>query len=145
MVVQHGAQQVVCRCDGVHIAGKVQVDVLHRHDLRVAAACRAALDAEYRTERRLTQCDNGVFALFAQCLTQTDRGRGLALTGRRRVDGGNEDQLAVFLVLHLGPHVCGQLCLVLAVQLQIVGIQTGSSGNLGDRAHLTALCDFNIG
>ena len=145
VVVQHGAQQVVCCRDGVHIAGKVQVDVLHRHDLRVTAACCAALDAEYRAERRLAQCDNSVFALFAQCLTQTDRGRGLALAGRRRVDGGNEDQLAVFLVLHLGPHVCGQLCLVLAVQLQIVGIQTGSSGNLGDRAHLTALCDFNIG
>ena len=50
MVVQNSAQQVVGSGDGVHIAGEVQVDVLHRNDLCIAAAGSAALDAEYRTQ-----------------------------------------------------------------------------------------------
>ena len=47
VVVEHGGQQVVGRADGVQIAGEVQVDVLHGHHLRIAAAGRAALDAEH--------------------------------------------------------------------------------------------------
>ena len=49
VVVQNGTQQVVGSGDGVHIAGEVQVDVLHRNDLCIAAAGSTALDAEYRT------------------------------------------------------------------------------------------------
>ena len=41
-VVDHGRQQVVGGADGVDIAGKVEVDVLHGHDLGIAAAGRAA-------------------------------------------------------------------------------------------------------
>ena len=33
VVVDHGGQEVVRQFDGVEIAGEVQVDVLHRHDL----------------------------------------------------------------------------------------------------------------
>ena len=43
-------EQIVRRADGVEVAGEVQVDVLHRHDLGVAAAGGAALHAE-RTGR----------------------------------------------------------------------------------------------
>ena len=39
-------EQVVRGRDRVHVAGEVKVDVLHRHDLRVAAAGGASLDAE---------------------------------------------------------------------------------------------------
>ena len=53
--VDERREQVVRRRDRVHVAGEVEVDVLHRHDLRVAAACGAALDAEHRPERRLAQ------------------------------------------------------------------------------------------
>ena len=41
--------------DGVHIAREMQVDVLHRHHLRIAAAGRAALDAEHRAQGRFAQ------------------------------------------------------------------------------------------
>ena len=47
VVVQHGGQQVVGSADGMEVASKVQVDVLHGHHLGVAAAGRAALDAEH--------------------------------------------------------------------------------------------------
>jgi hypothetical protein len=46
VVVDHRRQQVVRAGDGVEIAGEVEVHVLHRHDLRIAAAGRAALHAE---------------------------------------------------------------------------------------------------
>ena len=54
MVVQKRRQQIVGRCDRMKIAGKMQVQILHRHDLGVTAACRAALDAKARSKRRLS-------------------------------------------------------------------------------------------
>ena len=55
-------QQVVGRADGVEVAGEVQVDVLHGNHLGVAAAGRAALDAEHRAQRRLAQRHDHVLA-----------------------------------------------------------------------------------
>jgi hypothetical protein len=40
-------RQVVRRADGVDVAGQVEVEVLHRDDLAVAAAGGAALDPEH--------------------------------------------------------------------------------------------------
>ena len=145
MVVQHGAEQVVCRGDRVHVAGEVQVDVLHRHDLRIAAAGRAALDAEHRAERRLTQRDHGLFAELCHRLSEADGRGGLALARRGGVDGSDEHKLAVFPAVQLVPHVCGQLGLVFSVELQVVRGQTGVRGDVNNRAHLAALGDFDIG
>ena len=50
MVVDYSAEQVVCGSNRVHIAGEVQVDILHGHNLRIPAAGRTALDAEYRAQ-----------------------------------------------------------------------------------------------
>src|SRR3546814_6322581 len=58
MVVDQRREQVVRRSDGVKIAGEVEVDVLHRHDLGVAAAGRAALHAEARTDAGLAQTED---------------------------------------------------------------------------------------
>ena len=59
-VVEERAGQVVRRADGVDVAGQVEVEVLHRDDLAVAAAGRAALDPEDRPERRLADVDRGL-------------------------------------------------------------------------------------
>ena len=48
VVVDHRRQQIVRRRDRVEIAGEVKVDVLHRHDLGITAARRAAFHAEDR-------------------------------------------------------------------------------------------------
>ena len=57
MVVEHRATAAYARCDDrVEVAGEVQVDVLHRQHLRVAAAGRAALHAEDRAERSARAC-----------------------------------------------------------------------------------------
>ena len=131
VVVEHGGEQVVCRADGMKVAGEVQVDVLHRDDLRVPASGSAALDAEDRPERRLAKRHHDVLAKLRQAVCQADGGRGLALTGGRRVDGGDEDELAGS-VLAL-QDVVVDLCLVLAVLLDIVEIDPDPLGNLGNR------------
>ena len=95
VVVDQRRQQVVGQSDGAEIAGEVQVDVFHRHDLRETAAGRAALHAEHRAERRLAQRDHRALADAAQCIAQADRGRRLAFAGRRGADRGDQDQLAV--------------------------------------------------
>ena len=56
MVVDHCREQIVGGADGVEVAGEMQVDVLHRHDLRVAAAGRAALHPEAGPEARARGC-----------------------------------------------------------------------------------------
>ena len=60
------------------IAGKMQVDVLHRHDLRIAAAGRAAFHAEGRTERRLANAQHRLFADVIERIGKPDRRRRLA-------------------------------------------------------------------
>jgi len=82
VVVQNRRKQVIGRSDGVEIAGEVQIDFVHRYDLRIAAARRAALDAEYRTERRLAQGDDRLFADVVHRLSQSDRGCRFTFTGR---------------------------------------------------------------
>ena len=46
--VEKGGEKVVGGTDGVNVTGEVEVQVLHRHDLRVAATGGATLDAEHR-------------------------------------------------------------------------------------------------
>ena len=46
VVVEHRGEKVMCRADGVEVACEVKVDRLHRDDLRVPSAGRAAFDAK---------------------------------------------------------------------------------------------------
>ena len=62
VVVDQRGEQVVGGGDGREVAGEVQVDVGHRHDLAVAAAGRAALHAEDRAHRRLAQAGDARLA-----------------------------------------------------------------------------------
>src|SRR5207237_10397115 len=50
VVVDESGQQVVGERDGGKVGGEMQVDGLHRHQLRVAAAGRAPLHAEHRSQ-----------------------------------------------------------------------------------------------
>ena len=145
VVVQHGAQQVVGCGDRVHVAGEVQVDVLHRHNLRVAAAGRAALDTKHRAERWLAQGDHCLFTQLCHRLTETDRCGRLAFACGCGIDGGDEYQLTVRIAGGFVPYVGGQLGLVFTVEFEVVRVQSGGCGNVDNRAHLAALCDFNIG
>ncbi len=62
VIVDHRREQIVGGTDGVEIAGEMEIDVLHRHHLRVAAAGGAALHAEAGPEARLADADDGFLA-----------------------------------------------------------------------------------
>ena len=148
-LVQHAGvdrrrDQVVRRGDGVDVAGQVQVEVLHRHHLAVAAAGRAALDAEGRPLRGLANGCNNTFTQHTQALGQTDRRRGLALAQRRRRDGGDVDVLALRPVGEFFQDIQVDLGLVLAVQVQVVGAESQRRRNVEDRLQLRSLRNLQI-
>ena len=91
VVVDHGGQQVVGGRHGVEVAGQVQVEVLERDDLAVAAAGRATLDPERRAHGGLADGDRGLLAEAGQGLPEPDGRRGLPLAERRRRDRRHDD------------------------------------------------------
>ena len=100
MVVKHGCQKHMGRCYGMEIAGKMQVNVLHRHNLRIAAACCAALNAHAGAERRFAQGNDNFLPDFGKPLCQAYRSGGFAFTGRGRGNGRNQNKFSVRLILH---------------------------------------------
>ncbi len=86
------------RGDGVKITGKMQVDIFHRNHLGMAAASRPALHAKTGAERGLAQANQRLLTDPVQPVTQPDRCGRLTLTGRGRVDRGDQNQLCILLV-----------------------------------------------
>ena len=103
VVVDRRGQQVVRQRHGVHVAGEVEVEALHRQHLAVAAARRAALDPEQRAHRRLADRADGALADVVQGHRQADRRERLAFAERRRRDAGDVDVLAVGPVAAVAP------------------------------------------
>ncbi len=145
VVVDHRRQQVVRRGDGVEVAGEVQVDVLHRHDLGIAAARRTALHAEARTERGFAKRHHRLLADAVEAVAQAHRRRGLAFAGRRRVDGGDQDELAVRLALQRVDVVEMHLGLGVAIGDQVLLGNPEAFADLHDRLHLRFACNLDIG
>ncbi len=140
--VDHGAEQVVGSRDRMQVAGEVEVQVLHRHDLRVAAARGTALDAEDGAERGLAQREHRLAAEHAETLGERHRRRRLALARRGRRDRGHVDQLRVGPVGEPVDHGEVDLALVAAVLLQLVGLDARLGGDVGDGAQLRRLRDL---
>ena len=144
VVVQHGGAEVVGRPDGVEVPGKVEVDVLHGHHLGIAAPGGAALYAEDGAQRGFPQGNQRILPQAAEGVGEPDGGGGLALSGGGGVDGGDQDQLTLApraLLEEAGVY----LGLVIAVELQVLGIDAGGGGDLRDRAHLAGLGDLDVG
>ena len=145
VVVDHRRQEIVRRRDGVEVAGEMEVDVLHRHDLGVAAASGAALHAERRPERRLAQAQHRLLADVVEGVGEADRGRGLALAGGRRRDRRDQDQLAVRLRAERLDVVHRHLGLVVAVGLEVLGRDAELfPGDVEDRPLVGGLGDFDV-
>ncbi len=143
--VHQGGEEVVRRRDRMHVAREVEVDVLHRHDLRVAPARGAALDAEDGAERRLAQGEDRPPADLAEALREGDRGRRLAFAGRRRRDRRDVDQLRVGLAGEAVEDRELDLRLVAAEELELVRLDPDLGGDVGDRAHRGGLGDLEAG
>ena len=101
MIVHRGRKKIVRKRDRVEVAGEVQIDVFHRHDLRITTTRRSAFHAEYRAERRFAQADDCLLADSVERIAESDRGRRLAFARWRRADRGDEYQLSVFAASRL--------------------------------------------
>ena len=143
-VVDHSAQQVVCRGHGVNVAGKMQVDVLHGQHLRISAACGAALNAEYGAKGGLAQRNNRLFADSCHRVAEADCRGCLAFAGRRGADGGNEHKLAVRAVLERVVHSGFHFCLIVAVQLEAVLGNMQLFCNIDNFLHFRVLRDLYV-
>src|SRR5690242_14967408 len=95
MIVDHRREKIVGKTDRTEVAGKMEIDVLHRNYLRITAAGCAALHAKNRAQRRLAQTNGSFLADPVQRIAEANRGGGLAFTSRGRADRGHKNQLAV--------------------------------------------------
>jgi hypothetical protein len=145
MCVDHGREQVVRSRDRVKVAGEVEVQVLHRHDLCIAASRRAALDPEHRAERRLAKAQHRLAPELPEPLRERDGRRRLPLARRRRRDRRDVDQLRVRAVREPVDHGQVDLRLVPAVWLDLVVLQAELVGDVADRAQRRGLCDLEAG
>jgi hypothetical protein len=93
---EHGGEQVVRGGDGVEVAVEVKIDLLARLHLGQAAAGRAALHAENRTQRWLAGGDDRLLADALQPLRQADGNHGFAFAGGGRGGGCDQDQFATY-------------------------------------------------
>ena len=143
MVIEHSGQQIICCTDSVEVACEMEVDILHGDNLRISATGGTTLDAEYRTQRRLSQCYHGILADTTHTVSKADGRGGLTLAGSGGGDSSNQDQFSVPAALFEGGEI--DLGFVVTVLLKILFGNACSLGNLGDMLHLDRLCNFNIG
>ena len=144
MVVNHSAQKVIRRGNRVHIPGEMQVYVLHRHYLGIAAARRAALYAHNRSERRLAQGEHAFFPEPRQCVAEPDRSRSFALARRGRVYRRDQNELSVGLFHRRSNRIRADFRLVSAVLLNVLLAYSELCRNLFYREHFRALRYLNI-
>ena len=145
VVVDQRRQQVVRRRDRREVAGEVQVDVGHRHDLAVAATGRAALHAEDRSHRRLAQAGDRTAAQPVQRVGEADRRGRLALAGRGRRQRGHQHQPAERPVGERRQVGRVDLRLVVAVGHQVpLRDPEGLGGHLPDRAQRGGVGDLDV-
>ena len=123
---------------------KMEIQILHRHHLRIAAAGRAALDAKAWPERGLPQGDDSLFPESGKSLPQSHGDRGLSLPGGSRVDSRHKDQPSLRILLDLLYVSFRKLRLIPAVNLQILLSDSDPLRHLRDRGKLRRLGDLNI-
>ena len=142
MRIDQRSEEVVGGRDRVDVAGEVEVEVLHRHDLGIAASGGAALDPEDRAERRLADREHRLPPEDAEPLDERDGGRRLPLAGRCRRDRGDVDDLPVGAIGETVEDREVDLRLVAAVQLELVGLDARLRGDVGDGAERCGLRDL---
>ena len=86
----------------MHIAGKMQVNILHRQNLRIAAPGRTAFYAKHRAQRGFAQRNYRPFTYFSHGLPQAYGCCCLPFARRGGVNGGNQHQLTVGLIGNAG-------------------------------------------
>src|SRR6476646_6920789 len=123
----------------------MEVELLHRDDLAIAAAGRPALDAERRALAGLANTGEYFLAeMRSEALAEPDCGGSLPFTQGRWRDRGNNDVLAVANVLEPVPNGKVDFGLGLAVKFQLVGKNARFGGDLVDGNRRGRLGDFDV-
>ena len=143
MIIKHCRKQIIRRTDSVKIAREMEIDILHRNNLGISAACRTALDSEDGTERRLTQSNSRILADSSQAVSKTDCCGGFSLARRGGRDGGHKYKLAV-LSVGFAEQRKVDFRLMIAVLLNVFFVNMSNRCNLLYMLHLAILCNFNV-
>ena len=124
----------------------MKVHLLHRNNLRVPAARRAALDAEGGAHGGLADARDALLVqVRAHRLREPDGGGGLALPERRGVDARHHDVVpAPALRLQLGSDLLRELRLEVAVRFVVLLAQPARRGDGADGHGRRALRDVDV-
>ena len=122
----------------------MKVDILHRNNLRVSTACRAALESEYRSKRWFSENRTGFLSDHRKPVCQTNRGRRLPFTSRCRCNGCHEDQLSIRFIFPIFQQPVVDLRFILSIEIQIFFIYVKFFRNLPDRLYFSSLSNLNI-
>ena len=144
VIVDEGGEEIVRRSNRVKVTGEVEVYLLHRYDLRIAAAGGAPLHSQARPERWLAQAHDRPPADSVQGVAETNRGGALALAGRRRRHGRDQDQLAVGMVRSAGDVVERDLGLPGAVLVDVPRRDAEIERDVLDRQQFCGPREFDI-
>ena len=143
VVVQQGGNHVVCRGDGVEVASKVQVNLVHRQNLCIAAAGSTAFHAKAGTQRGFAQSHHGLLANAVHTQSQTHADGGLAYASLGGSDGRNQYQAALLYLLLVDERE-GQFGYVSAIRFHHLIADTESLSNLCDWFQRGLACNFNV-
>ncbi len=144
MIVDHCCQQIVGCGYRVKVTGEMEIDVLHGHDLRMAATSRTSLHAKAGSERGLADAADRLAADAVQSVGQAHGGRGLALTRRGWGNGRDQDQLALRPVGQRVHEVQGDLCLMAPIGMDCVHRDPSDARDFADGFHRCRARDFKI-
>ena len=144
MVIKHRGKQIVCRSDRMEIAREMQVQVFHRNNLCVSAACCTALYTEARSEGGLTKRNYGLLSEQSHGFAETDGRCRLSFSGRSRIDCRYQNELSFRIAFNPFQQFIGKFRLVLSVQFKLVLVDSEFLRNLRNRLHYCFLCNLDV-
>ena len=133
----------MCRSNGVKVARKVQVYLLHGQHLGISSTSGTAFHAETRTQRGFAQSDNCLFAYLVQSECQTD-GYGCFTDTRLCRSNCRHQYQITFLHLLFINQMSGNLGYVSSIVLYLITWDIHTFGNLLYLLQLYAAGYFNV-
>ena len=111
---------------------EMQVDVFHWKRLGITSSGSASFESENGAQRRLAQTQHHFFLEAAQGLCEPDRSAGLAVALFGRRHSGDADELALGAGMKPVENLQGDFGFVVAVDLELVGLDAGVGGDRVD-------------
>ena len=118
--------------NGMEITGEVEVHLLGRVRLRFAAARRSAFHPEDRSQRRLSNTDQGVLPDVSQAVAKAHGGDCFALSGGGWGDSGDDDEFALGSVGEAVDGGAGNFGFVVTIGENLFGGESAFGGDFID-------------